>query len=45
MDRQLYAKKLLEAEEAKRPIAPLTSTVPDITVDDAYTIQLLQIAA
>ncbi len=44
MDTQLYAEKLQEAEETKRPIAPLTSTVPEITVDDAYAIQLHQIA-
>ena len=44
MDRQLYAEKLQEAEVSKQPIAPLTSTIPDITVDDAYAIQLLQIA-
>ena len=45
MDRQLYAEKLQEAQVSKQPIAPLTSTIPDITVDDAYAIQLLQIAS
>ncbi|QDQ00127.1 2-keto-4-pentenoate hydratase [Lysinibacillus fusiformis] len=44
MDTQLYAEKLQEAEETKRPIEPLTSTVPEISVDDAYAIQLHQIA-
>ncbi len=29
--------------QTKKPIAPLTATKPDITVDEAYQIQLLQI--
>lgn len=37
------AKSLLEAYQTKKPIAPLTVTKPDITVDEAYQIQLLQI--
>lgn len=45
MDRQLYAEKLLVAEATKQPIEPLSSIVPDITADDAYAIQLLQIAS
>lgn len=37
------AESLLEAYQTKKPIAPLTATKPDITVDEAYQIQLLQI--
>ncbi|HWK22156.1 MAG TPA: 2-keto-4-pentenoate hydratase [Ureibacillus sp.] len=43
MDIQLAAEQLLEAESSKQPIAPFTSTVENITVDDAYNIQLYQI--
>ena len=34
---------LLEAYETKVPVTPLTTTNPDITVDEAYHIQLAQI--
>lgn len=34
------AARLLEAEETKIPIRPLTETYPTITVDEAYYIQL-----
>lgn len=34
---------LLEAYETKKPITPLTTTNPQITVDEAYRIQLAQI--
>ncbi|MFJ7952243.1 2-keto-4-pentenoate hydratase [Lysinibacillus sp. NPDC096418] len=44
MNTQIYAEKLQKAEETKQPIKPLTTTVPEITVDDAYAIQLHQIA-
>ena len=42
MDIQKAAVALLEAERVKKPIAPFTSST-DISVDDAYQIQLLQI--
>lgn len=42
MDIQKAAHSLLEAERLKEPIAPFTSTT-DISVEDAYRIQLLQI--
>lgn len=42
MDIQKAAVALLEAERLKKPIAPFTSST-DISVDDAYQIQLLQI--
>lgn len=37
------AKQLLEAERRKQAIEPLTSTYPEISVDDAYRIQISQI--
>lgn len=40
---QEAASRLLQAEETKVPINPLTETYPDITVDEAYYIQLEQI--
>lgn len=43
MDTQLCAANLLEAEKNRIAIAPLTSQYPQITVDDAYLIQLEQI--
>ena len=42
MDIQQAANTLLEAERLKQPIAPFTSST-EISVDDAYRIQLLQI--
>lgn len=40
---QEYANLLLEAERTKEAIKPLTNTYPEISVDDAYFIQLEQI--
>lgn len=40
-----YASLLLKAEETQVAIAPITITSPHITVDEAYQIQLDQIAA
>lgn len=45
MDIQQAAQQLLQAEQTKQAIAPLTETYPAITVDDAYRIQLAQIEA
>lgn len=38
-----FANALQEAYTTKQPIAPLTSTNPHLTVDEAYAIQLAQI--
>lgn len=43
MDRKIIGEQLLEAERLKQPIAPLTSTTENISVEDAYAIQLYQI--
>ncbi|MBD3107132.1 fumarylacetoacetate hydrolase family protein [Bacillus sp. AGMB 02131] len=43
MNIQLYADYLLEAEKTKRPIEPISVATDQITVDDAYSIQLEQI--
>ncbi len=43
MDIQLTAEQLLEAERMKQPIAPLTDTYENISVADAYAVQLAQI--
>ncbi|GFN22553.1 2-keto-4-pentenoate hydratase [Thermanaeromonas sp. C210] len=40
MNFQAIAAKLLEAEATRKAIEPLTSTYPDLTVEDAYRIQL-----
>ncbi|OCS84664.1 2-keto-4-pentenoate hydratase [Caryophanon tenue] len=45
MNIEQVAQRLLEAERTKKTIAPLTETMPHITVDDAYRIQIAQIAA
>lgn len=45
MDIQQAAQQLAQAEQTKQPIAPFTDTVPTITVDDAYRIQLAQVEA
>ncbi|CRK56591.1 putative hydratase [Alloactinosynnema sp. L-07] len=37
------ARKLLDAYESGKPIAPLTTTYDDLSLEDAYAIQLLQI--
>lgn len=36
---------LLTAHETRQPIAPLTVTSPDMTVEDAYGVQMHQVAA
>lgn len=38
------ADQLLAAYRTREPVAPLTERLPDITLDDAYAIQLEQIA-
>jgi 2-keto-4-pentenoate hydratase len=43
MDIQKAATALMEAEIEKKPIAPFTSSTEEISVDDAYNIQLYQI--
>lgn len=43
MDIQKAATALMEAEDVKKPIAPFTSSTEEISVEDAYNIQLLQI--
>lgn len=43
MDIQQLAAQLLQAEQTKQPIAPLTETNAGITPADAYAIQLAQI--
>lgn len=43
MDIQKAGTALLEAENEKKPIAPFTSSTEEISVDDAYNIQLYQI--
>lgn len=43
MEIQKIARKLLDAELFKQPIAPLTESETSITADDAYRIQLYQI--
>lgn len=36
-------RSLLEAYRTHQPISPLVSTLPDLTIDDAYQIQLAQV--
>ena len=43
MNEVAIAQALLEAYETRIPIAPITSSYPSITVDEAYRIQLAQI--
>lgn len=43
MEIKFAAEKLIVAELTKEPIAPLTSTMKSISVEDAYAIQLYQI--
>ena len=43
MEIQKIARRLLDAELFKQPIAPLTESETSITADDAYRIQLYQI--
>lgn len=39
------ANRLLEAEQTRQPVDPLTNTYPGITVEDAYRIQIAQVDA
>lgn len=39
------ARSLLVAYRSRQPIAPLVSTCPELTIDDAYAIQLAQVDA
>ncbi len=39
------AKALFEAEKTRNPIAPLTATHPEMTLEDAYAIQMANVAA
>ncbi len=41
--RSEIARALLKAYDSGKPIAPLTSTYDDLTLEDSYAIQLLQI--
>ncbi|MFJ5760944.1 2-keto-4-pentenoate hydratase [Neobacillus sp. NPDC093182] len=43
MDIQKAATALMEAENQKEPIAPFTSSTEELSVEDAYNIQLFQI--
>jgi 2-keto-4-pentenoate hydratase len=43
MTRAEVARQLLDAYGSGKPIAPLTATYDDLTLEDAYAIQLLQI--
>lgn len=43
MNIQEAANQLLEAEKTRQSIDPLTDTYPNLTVDDAYRVQLAQI--
>ena len=43
MSIQQFATQLLEAEAEKKPIAPITASLPSITAHEAYQIQLKQI--
>ena len=43
MNIQQIAEQLLNAEKTSQPIAPLTDFFPEISVDEAYAIQLQQV--
>jgi len=43
-ERADIAGMLLEAYASRTPVEPLTSTYPGLTVEDAYQVQLLQVA-
>lgn len=43
--RAALGESLLAAAELREPIAPLTSSYPDMSVEDAYRVQLHQVAA
>jgi 2-keto-4-pentenoate hydratase len=40
----VIAKELIEARQRRRPIGPLSAAYPSLTLEDAYAIQLAQIA-
>lgn len=42
-NRERIARTLLECYTTRSPIEPLTDTHPDLSLDDAYAVQLLQI--
>ena len=42
--REEIAEVLLGAYASRKPVEPLTEQLPDLTVRDAYEIQLLQVA-
>jgi 2-keto-4-pentenoate hydratase len=42
LNRSKAAQSLLAAYDSRRPITPLTTTYKDMTLEDAYAIQLLQ---
>ena len=42
--RAIAAHELFDAYASRIPVEPLSSAFPDLTLDDAYAIQLLQIA-
>ncbi len=44
MDHRAIARDLLRAEAERSPIAPLTATYPEMTVEDAYRVQLEEVA-
>lgn len=44
VSRAQAAEALLAAYDSKKPIDPLVDTYPEITLEDAYAIQLLQVA-
>lgn len=44
VDRKKIALELLKAEKERKAIPPLTKKYPNITVDDAYAIQLEQVS-
>lgn len=41
--RTAVAESLVDAYATKRPLDPLSATYPDLTLEDAYAIQLLQV--
>jgi 2-keto-4-pentenoate hydratase len=45
MDHQRVANELRKSEAERSPIAPLTTTYPELTVEDAYQIQIINVKA
>lgn len=45
MNIEVLGDSLLSAHESKQAIAPLTATAPEMTVEDAYGVQMHQVAA